>query len=294
MWATVKVDCVALMRALKKRQAQAFQIPDSIRNEVLQMHPARTRDLARAVQQITYPFKLFSANVAWILSAHFEGYLNLLQNANIRARFNFGVDMQFVPRFMSWAVCATLIGGSSAGVAAPIGAGASSPLPIGAGATPTTMPLTPILRQDINKFLAAPAGYRRVVIGLSPLKQGTDENNVRVELMVGKTLRVNCNEHWFVGDLEKKAVPGEDYSYYQLTKANGPASTRRGCLDQSERTEFVSVRGAGYMVPYNSQLPLVAYVPDTFEVSYRLWLATEKITVPTPLQHSERNPFVAQ
>jgi ecotin len=39
----------------------------------------------------------------------------------------------------------------------------------------------------------------------------------------------------------------------------------------------VAVRGEGFLLRYNSKLPVVVYVPNGFEVRYRIWRADESI-----------------
>ncbi len=39
----------------------------------------------------------------------------------------------------------------------------------------------------------------------------------------------------------------------------------------------MAVRGEGFLLRYNSKLPVVVYVPEGFEVRYRIWQAGEKV-----------------
>ncbi|MET5115459.1 ecotin family protein, partial [Burkholderia pseudomallei] len=84
-------------------------------------------------------------------------------------------------------------------------------------------------------------------------------------------IKVDCNQHWFGGDLQPETVPGWGYPYYVLTDAKGPAATRMACPGQESQQAFVPVRGRGYLLRYNSLLPIVVYEPKEFEVRYRLW-----------------------
>lgn len=45
------------------------QIEDRTEN-VIQIHPVLTSDLARVLQKTTYQFKLFSANAAWVFGSY--------------------------------------------------------------------------------------------------------------------------------------------------------------------------------------------------------------------------------
>ncbi|NVZ67089.1 ecotin, partial [Pseudomonas gingeri] len=62
------------------------------------------------------------------------------------------------------------------------------------------------------------------------------------------------------------------YSYYRLESVSGPVSTLMACPPGAKaRKDFVPVIGTGYMLRYNSKLPLVIYAPDDVEIRYRIW-----------------------
>jgi ecotin len=46
--------------------------------------------------------------------------------------------------------------------------------------------------------------------------------------------------------------------------------------ESTPQESFVAVRGAGFLQRYNSKLPVVTYVPEGFEVRYRIWTAGEE------------------
>jgi len=48
------------------------------------------------------------------------------------------------------------------------------------------------------------------------------------------------------------------------------------CPPSQENTdEFVTVVGDGFLQRYNSRLPMVVYVPEGFELRYRIWVAQD-------------------
>ena len=116
-------------------------------------------------------------------------------------------------------------------------------------------------------------GFERWVIHLEP---HADEELRKVEIIIGKSMEIDCNQHWFVGTIERETVQGWGYSYYILRQVAGPASTLRACSPgEAKRVDFVRVRGDEQLWRYNSKLPVVVYVPDGFEVRYRIWVAGE-------------------
>jgi len=129
---------------------------------------------------------------------------------------------------------------------------------------------------DVMKPYPLPeAGYDRMVIHLEPLD---NENLRKVELLIGKSMEVDCNLHSLSGTLERKTIAGWGYSYYILRNAGGPAaSTRMACPPGEEMKQaFVQVRGDGQLLRYNNKLPIVVYVPAGVEVRYRIWAAGEE------------------
>ena len=113
-----------------------------------------------------------------------------------------------------------------------------------------------------------------MVIYLKPLE---NEDNYKVELMIGKTLKVDCNKHFFIGHLNEEVAKGWGYTYFVLTFATGPSSTMMACPPgQKEQDAFVQVRLEQGLLRYNSKLPVVVYVPNDFNVHYRIWTAKEE------------------
>lgn len=124
---------------------------------------------------------------------------------------------------------------------------------------------------DLKAFPAATAGQTRHVINL-PAQ--SDENALKVEVILGKTQTVDCNNHFFGGQLETRTAEGWGYDYYVLPALGQAASTMMACPAGSEREAFVTTQPQA-LIRYNSRLPLVVYAPSDVEVRYRLWSAGE-------------------
>ncbi|CDG20491.1 Ecotin [Xenorhabdus poinarii G6] len=129
--------------------------------------------------------------------------------------------------------------------------------------------------EDIAPYPEAPADMALNVI---TLPQQKDENNYLVELMIGKDMKVDCNHHWFGGDLQTKTLEGWGYDYHVLENISGPASTKMACPGQQETVRFVQVQlGKEALVRYNSKLPIVVYTPTSMTVKYRIWQASDEV-----------------
>ncbi|RRZ89348.1 serine protease inhibitor ecotin [Erwinia sp. 198] len=117
------------------------------------------------------------------------------------------------------------------------------------------------------------------------LPERKHEELYKVELMIGQTLEVDCNQHLLLGQLQSKTVDGWGYDYYVFEAAKSPdsgamhISTRMACPAGKKEKKFVTANlGAVAMLRYNSQLPIVVYTPDNIEVKYRIWKADDKIS----------------
>lgn len=139
-----------------------------------------------------------------------------------------------------------------------------------ASTTDKTQPL-----EKVAPYPQAEKGMKRQVIQL-PARE--DESGYKVELLIGKTLEVDCNQHRLGGQLESKTLEGWGYDYYVFDKVTSPVSTMMACPDGKKEEKFVTAYlGENSLLRYNSKLPIVVYTPDTVEVKYRIWKAEEKI-----------------
>lgn len=139
-----------------------------------------------------------------------------------------------------------------------------------ASGTPKAQPL-----EKVAPYPKADKGMTRQVIQL-PVQQ--DEANYKVELLIGKTLEVDCNQHRLGGQLESKTLEGWGYDYYVFDKVTSPVSTMMACPDGKKEKKFVTAYlGDNSLLRYNSKLPIVVYTPENVEVKYRVWKAEEKI-----------------
>lgn len=125
---------------------------------------------------------------------------------------------------------------------------------------------------SVDPFPKPKDGYERHVIHL-PV--GNHENSLKIELLPGKVEESDCNLKLYNGKLEEKILEGWGYSYYILNDlAQSPASTLMACKDESPSLKFIPVNSPGSLLQYNSQLPVVVYLPKGLELRWRTWLAT--------------------
>ncbi|WPN49832.1 MULTISPECIES: serine protease inhibitor ecotin [unclassified Pseudomonas] len=128
--------------------------------------------------------------------------------------------------------------------------------------------------ETVAPFPKAESGFTRQVIHLAPQ---TREDDFQVEILAGKTMTVDCNRPRLGGMLEEKNLEGWGYPFYRLEKVIGPMSTLMACPAGTSQQGFVPVVGDGFLLRYNSKLPIVLYVPKDIEVHYRIWSASSKV-----------------
>lgn len=125
---------------------------------------------------------------------------------------------------------------------------------------------------NMKAFPPAEAGMVRYV--LQPGKQ-EDESKFKLELIVGKLVQTDkANRHFFGGKIEEQTIKGWGFPKYVVRKL-GPMVGTLMAVDPNEPLvdRFITLGGGPFLIRYNSQLPVVVYVPEGVEVHYRIWRA---------------------
>jgi ecotin len=125
---------------------------------------------------------------------------------------------------------------------------------------------------NLKAFPPAEDGMTRFVINLPKDK---DESVLKVELQVGRTVRTDAaNRYFFGGALETETIAGWGFDRHILRKLGPMAGTLMAVDPKAPQVDrFITLAGEPQLLRYNSQLPLVVYVPNDVEVRYRIWRA---------------------
>ena len=132
---------------------------------------------------------------------------------------------------------------------------------------------------DLKPYPAPANGEQRWVIqlpGLLPPPKdpalSTDPADWRVQLIVGRTLPLDCNLHRLGGKLKPETLPGTGFTLFRFGDIGPLLSTRKACPPgEPLKPQFVTAGSKPFVVPYNASLPIVVYAPKEFEVRWRLW-----------------------
>jgi len=124
---------------------------------------------------------------------------------------------------------------------------------------------------DRNKVLSpfpqAEKGMTRYVIFVD---ERPNEGDYKVEIIPGKIMNVDCNIHRLMGNVNEEVVQGWGYTYYKFTTDGKTTSTMMGCTTPNS-DKFVTAQSI--LVRYNSKLPIVVFVPEGYNLKYRIWEA---------------------
>ncbi len=125
---------------------------------------------------------------------------------------------------------------------------------------------------NMKAFPPAAEGMVRHVLPMAPEK---DEDSLKVELVVGKTVKLETgNRYFFGGTMETVTIEGWGFDYHILRKLGPMAGTLMAVDPDAPKVDrFIAIGGEPRLLRYNSRLPLVIYVPEGVEVRYRIWRA---------------------
>lgn len=124
-----------------------------------------------------------------------------------------------------------------------------------------------------DELAAFPPAEKGMVRHVLRLPKKDDEDAFKIELIAGKTVKVDAaNRYFFGGKIEEQNIQGWGYVCYRISEL-GPMAGTLMAADPAVPKEdrFVALSGEPYLVRYNSRLPLVVYAPEGVTVRYRVW-----------------------
>ncbi len=153
---------------------------------------------------------------------------------------------------------------------------------VGLLASTVAAPLQAIPRLDLTDYPQPIAGHERWVIQLSGLLPSnpdpalsTNPADWRVQLIVGRSIKADCNKHWLIGKgLNMERLKGSDQRMlYTLPTKPRVMTTYMACSPDQTHERFLVLGSEPYLVPYNPSYPIVVDVPLGVQLRWRLWKA---------------------
>jgi ecotin len=121
---------------------------------------------------------------------------------------------------------------------------------------------------DMAPYAIAEQGDLRLVIRLPPVENEADD---KVELRVGKPILIDCNRTIIEGRVEKLTTEDQAHPYYRAVITHSETTNLISCPPNSNnREEYVYASGEGFTLEYQQEQPIVIYVPEDYEVRYRI------------------------
>lgn len=116
-------------------------------------------------------------------------------------------------------------------------------------------------------------GYQAHALSVTAPEEKTGEQPVKIEIIPGKTMEIDCNHHSLTGRFEEKAL--SDGITYYVFESNTDAqviSTLMGCPDDTKRTAFV--QGQSIFIDTHAATPPVVFASEGIEIKQRIWNAS--------------------
>lgn len=126
-------------------------------------------------------------------------------------------------------------------------------------------------------------GKKRVIFFLDPAESRTAEAmNYRVQLLPGRSMTLSktdaANITALPGEIKERTVEGWGFDYYDVKISNEAIATRMLLLDDDDGVpvrKFVPI-ASPKLIRYNSNAPVVVYLPEDAELRYSVWTAGEE------------------
>ncbi|GMV77769.1 MAG: hypothetical protein AMXMBFR79_09040 [Chitinophagaceae bacterium] len=129
---------------------------------------------------------------------------------------------------------------------------------------------------NFSVFPKVEKDFKRVVIQVPAT---INDASRQIEIFVGKQEMVDCNRHTLMGEIAEKELEGFGYNYYIVHSKGEFTSTLMACPDNKKIKKFITF--VPRIMRYNSKMPIVFYIPNGFEVRYRILTASKTMHTAT-------------
>lgn len=116
-----------------------------------------------------------------------------------------------------------------------------------------------------------------------PAIKGSSNNPVKIEVIPGKTMEVDCNNHSLMGEFSEKVL--SDGNSYYVFESNGQAvSTLMACPDNTKTKKFV--QGQSIIIDANEATQPLVFASEGIEIKQRSWNGSSPFAIEKVLNHT--------
>lgn len=111
-------------------------------------------------------------------------------------------------------------------------------------------------------------GYRGYALSVTSAQKGSSDVPEKIEIIPGKMMEVDCNNHSLIGEFVQKQL--SDGNYYNVYESKGEAiSTLMGCPDNTKRMDFV--QGQTLFIDADNAASSMVFASEGIEIRRRVW-----------------------
>lgn len=130
-----------------------------------------------------------------------------------------------------------------------------------------------VVAQEKDKKVLFPSpqdGWERVEVDLPAIKKGMGE--YRVEFTAGFEMETDmCNPYSLIGEWVENVVKNTDLVYYIASTKGQVVKAMNECPSEKMKSQFVGLKSNSML--HNGGQSLVVYIPEGYQLRYRLWSA---------------------
>ena len=130
-----------------------------------------------------------------------------------------------------------------------------------------------LVAQEKDKKIQYPIpqeGWEKVEVILPVIKKGNGE--YRVEFTVGFEMETDlCNPYSLIGEWTEHEVKNTNFVYFIASTKGQVVKAMNECPNEKTKSQFVGLKSNS--IVYNGEQSLVVYIPEGYQLRYRLWSA---------------------
>ena len=152
-----------------------------------------------------------------------------------------------------------------------------------------------VVAQEKDKKIQYPIpqeGWDKIEVALPAIKKGMGE--YRVEFTVGFEMETDlCNPYYLIGEWTEHEVKDTDLVYFIASTKGQVVKAMNECPNEKMKSQFVGLKSNSML--HNGGQSLVVYMPEGYQLRYRLWSVEKGWTSTIPrnnVSNTKKNKVV--